>query len=165
MLRQLADVIGIERNLAAPSRSIDDVLGNGIAAGEPPHAGNEAKPILNAGAKMPRTGGKVALIEVIGAHPTLQQPVAELHLRGNIVIHPPQKHTLAPQGQAVIRQQPQSPGGVLRELPRMIAVDGKKQRGMPTQHGTKLRRDAPGQHDGHARTHPKELNVGNPAEF
>ena len=80
------DIAGIDRNLPATARRIDDILGDGIASGMSTKALNDFNPLGDRSAQVGRSLNEIALIEIVGTHAAAQELLHErLHHRQTVV--------------------------------------------------------------------------------
>src|SRR6185437_4182789 len=96
------DVIGQQRNLAAAAGRIDDKLRHGVAGGVAAQPPNDFEALLDRGAEVLRTGNRVALIEVIGFYPRLEQPLHQRLHHLDRIVDALEQHRLAAERNAGI---------------------------------------------------------------
>lgn len=113
------------------------------------------------GTQVLRAAHRVAVIEIVGAHPDAQQGLHQGTHRHDIVIDAAQQHGLVVEWNSGAHQAPARRRSLARDFARMVEVGVDPQGAVRLQRVAQLRRDALGQRDRHARADADDLEMRN----
>jgi len=155
----IEDVAGVDGNFAATAGSIDDKLGNSVAAGESAKGFNNFDSLADRSAKVGASADEITLVEVVGANSTHQQFVHEVFHYLNIVIHAFEKHTLIAQRNSVVGQKVETVPDLGGEFFRVVGMNAHPKGMVLLKHAAKLRGDALGKKNGDPTPDAEELDM------
>lgn len=158
------EVLGVDGDFSAAAGGIDDVLGDGVAAGVAAEAFDDIDSFGNSGAEVGGSLDEVALVEVVGADAAHEEFVDEVFLDFDGVIDLIEEDGLISHDDAGVREAPEGFLDLGGELFGVIGVDGDEEGVEFFDHVTKFRGDALREEDGDAGSDSEELNVGDFAE-
>ena len=113
---------------------------------------------------MRRARDRVALVEIVGAHPHLHQGVDQLPHGLHVVVDPLQEDGLRAERQAGVGQQVAGPGGLVAALVGMHEVQAHPERVVAAEHAHELRCDALGQDGGDLGADADHLHMADGAQ-
>src|SRR5216117_3336679 len=169
LVRQLHDVLGQQRDLAAAARGVDDEVRHREPAGPAAQALDDLQPLLDCGAEVLGAGHLVAHVDVVGPHPRREQLLHQLLHHLDVVVDAFEQHRLAAQGDAGVGEAAERfyRGG--RQLAWVVEVRVDVQRMVLPQDVAQLRRDALGEVARHPAADAQDLEVRDgaqpPADF
>ena len=118
-----------------------------------------SSPLPTGRPEVARALDQVALVEVVGPDPVLDEPVDERALDVDAVVHAGQEDRLVADRQAGLGQLVDRPAHLGRDLVRVVEVEVDPQRVVLLEHRAQLVVDPLGQEDRHPRADPDDLDV------
>ena len=130
----------------------------------PAQALDDLEPLADRRPEVAGALDQVALVQVVGADPVLDQLVDEVALDVHAVVDAGQEHGLVAHRQAGLGQPVDGTRDLGRDLVRVVEVEVDPQRVVLLEHLAQLVVDPLGQEDRHARADPDDLDVGDLAQ-
>ena len=115
------------------------------------------------GTEVAQAQGRIAGIDIIGAHTHLDQTVDQLHHHVRAIVHAGQQHGLVTQGDTGVSQHSTGLGGFGSELLGGVEVGVQPHGVILLQHGAQLGSDTLGAHNGRTGAQTHDLHMGDGA--
>src|SRR3990172_1038897 len=153
------EVGGRYRDLPAPTRGVYHEGGHGVTRGVAPQFFHDINARRHRGSEVSGTDSEVALVEVVGSHPDLQEFVHELFYHGGLVVYGLQQHRLASEGEPGVCEHVAGPGYFRGYLFGVGEVDAHVKGVVFLEHTHELRVHPHGKRNGDPCTDSYNLHV------
>ena len=153
------DVIGADGHLAAASRRVDHECGYGISRGVPAQVLDDLDPFGDGSAEVLNAFREVALIDIVGPYPRLDQLVNERLLNVGAVVDAPEQDGLVAERHAGVGEAGASRHRLRSQFVWVIEMGVDPDRMVLSDHLTKLFGDPEGIGDRNPRAEPDDLDV------